>query len=234
MFRNYFTIALRTLWQQKGYTLLNVFGLSLGLICTFLLALWIRDEVAYDHFHEHSNQLYQVMRHVYSGEEIETSNQVTWNIAQVLKEQYPEVEEVSIVTPARFVMQRNQQSIREEGIYATPDFFRMFSWGLLQGEETEALRSPSSLIVSRTLAQKYFGDEWRSQALGSTVHDDVYGQGDFTITGVFEDVSRQSSLRFDFVLPMEVYEQRNQWLYIGTTADLVFLSGPRKTLTGRH
>ncbi|MEM6842794.1 MAG: ABC transporter permease [Bacteroidota bacterium] len=213
MFRNYFTIALRTLWQQKGYSALNILGLSLGLVCTFLLVLWIRDEVAYDHFHEHDDQLYRVMRHVYSGDDIETSDRVTWNIAQVLKDQYPEVEEVAIITPARFVMQQDEQSIQEEGIYATPDFFRMFSWDLIQGEEADVIRRPSSLVISRTLAQKYFGDEWKSQALGSTVHDNVYGQGDFTITGVFEDIRFQSSLQFDFVLPMVVYEERNPWLY---------------------
>ncbi len=213
MLKNYSIIALRTLWQQKGYSILNILGLSLGLVCTFLLVLWIRDEVAYDRFHERDDQLYRVMRHVYSGDDIETSDRVTWNIAQVLKDQYPEVAEVAIITPARFVMQQDEQSIQEEGIYATRDFFRMFSWDLIQGEEAEVLRSPSSLIISRTLAQKYFGDDWKSQALGSTVHDDVYGLGDFTITGVFEDIRFQSSLQFDFVLPMEVYEERNQWLY---------------------
>ena len=74
MFKNYFTIALRNLIRQKGYSSLNITGLSLGLACTFLIALWIQDEMSYDRFHKSGDRLYRVMRHVHSDGQISTSD----------------------------------------------------------------------------------------------------------------------------------------------------------------
>lgn len=213
MFKNYITIALRNLLRQKGYSLLNIVGLSLGLACTFLITLWIQDEMSYDSFHESGDRLYRVMRHVHSEGQIRTSDQVTWNIANTLKEEYPEVQDVSVTYPTNLVMSIGELSIREEGIYASPGFFDMFTWHLVQGEPKEVLRSPSSLLISSSLAEKYFGEDWRTKAIGGTIRDGVDGLGDFTVTGVFEDIPRHSSLQFDFVLPMQVYESRNDWLF---------------------
>ena len=84
MLRNYFIIALRSILKQKSYSLLNIIGLSLGLACTFLITLWIQDEMRYDSFHESGDHLYRVMRHVHSDGQINTYNQVTWNISHSL------------------------------------------------------------------------------------------------------------------------------------------------------
>lgn len=213
MFKNYLTIALRNLLRQKGYSLLNITGLSFGLACTFLIALWIQDEMSYDRFHENGDRLYRVMRHVHSDGQISTSDQVTWNIANTLEEEYPEVQGVSVTYSTSLVMNSGELSIREEGLYASPDFFSMFTWHLVQGEPEEVLRSPTSVVISSSLAKKYFGENWSTEAMGGTIRDDVGGLGDFTVTGVFEDIPRQSSLQFDFVLPMQVYESRNDWLF---------------------
>ena len=212
MLRNYFIIALRSILKQKSYSLLNIIGLSLGLACTFLITLWIQDEMRYDSFHESGDHLYRVMRHVHSDGQINTSNQVTWNIGHALQE-YSEVRSVAVTNPVKLVMNSGELSIREEGIYASPGFFAMFTWHLVQGDPEEVLRSPSSFAISTSLAEKYFGKDWPTQAMGGTIRDNVDGLGDFTVTGIFEDIPRHSSLQFDFVLPMQVYESRNEWLF---------------------
>jgi len=214
MLTNYLKIALRNLLRQKGYSLLNVAGLAVGLACAFLITVWIQDEVRYDRFHESGDRLYRVMRHVYSGDEIRTSNSVTFNIAHALEEAYPEVEDVTVVTqPVTLVMKRGELAIYEWGLYAGPQFFDMFSWNLVQGDPAEVLRDPTSIVISTSLAQKYFGSDWRQHAVGGTISDPVYDLGDFTVTGVFEDVPNNSSLQFDFVLPIEVFVRQNEWLH---------------------
>ena len=213
MLKNYLKVAFRTLFRQKGYSFLNVAGLSVGLACAFLIALWIRDEVSYDRFHENGDRIYRVMRHVYSGDQIQTSDAVTWNLARVLKEAYPEVEDVALMTwPENLVFNRGERSARENGRHASPDFFTMFSWNLIQGEPAAVLQDPTSVVLSASLAEKYFGSDWRERdgAVGQTIRID--NREDFTVTGVFEDIPHPSSLRFDFVLPIEEFERRNAWL----------------------
>ena len=138
---------------------------------------------------------------------------MTWNIANTLKEEYPEVQDVSVTYPTNLMMNSGELSIREEGLYASPGFFSMFTWYLVQGESEEVLRNPTSVVISSSLAKKYFGENWSTEAMGGTIRDDVGGLGDFTVTGVFEDVPDSLRLQFDFVLPMQVYESRNDWLF---------------------
>lgn len=214
MLRNHFKIAVRTLLRQKGYSLLNVAGLAVGLACAFLITIWIQDELRYDRFHESGDRLYRVMRHVYSGDEIRTSSSVTFNIARALEEAYPEVEDVTVVTErVTLVMNRGDIPILEWGLYAGPHFFEMFTWNLIEGNPAEVLRDPASIVISTSLAERYFGLDWRQHAIGGTISDPVYDLGDFTVTGVFEDVPTNSSLQFDFVLPIELFVRQNEWLH---------------------
>ena len=209
-----FKTTFRSLFQRKNHSILNILGISIGLASTFLLTIWIFDEISYDLFHENGNRIYRVMRHVYSGDQINTSNRVTWNIADELKERYPEVEDVAVITPStNLVLDQDDLSVREWGRYATTNFFEMFSWRLIQGEPSMVLQDNKSIVISRSLAEKYFGNDWQQQAVGSTINDNVNNLGDFTVTGVFEDLPSQSSLQFDFVLPMEVFVKNNRWLF---------------------
>ena len=209
-----FKTALRSLLKQKSHSILNILGIAIGLASTFLLTIWILDEISYDLFHEKGSQIYRVMRHVYSGDQIETSDRVTWNIANELKERYPEVEDVAVITPSvNLVLDQGELSVREWGRYVTDNFFEMFSWRLIQGEPSNVLQDKKSVVISKSLAQKYFGNDWQHQAVGSTIHDNVNNIGDLTVTGVFEDLPLQSSLQFDFVLPIDIFVQNNNWLF---------------------
>lgn len=92
MLRSYLRTALRVFWRNKGFSVLNVAGLTVGLACTFLILIWIRDELAYDRFHETSDRLYRVMRHAYYGD----GQAFTWPaipkpLEQEMRDSYPEV-----------------------------------------------------------------------------------------------------------------------------------------------
>lgn len=215
MFRHNFRLSWRLLLKNKGYSLINIGGLALGMAVAMLITLWIKDELSFDGFHQDLDQLYVVKRHVFSGNEIQTSEYVTWNIAGELQDKYPEVENVSINSfPQQLVLTNEDRSFREQGLFATPSFMDMFSWKILEGKTVGQLRDPGSILISASLAAKYFGADWREneRAIGGTIQHTSSDLPPFTVSGVFEDLPDQSSMQFDYLLPMELFEKRNGWI----------------------
>ncbi|MEM1127235.1 MAG: ABC transporter permease [Bacteroidota bacterium] len=212
MFKNYLTVALRVLVRQKGYIALNILGLTLGLSCAFLIALWIRDELRYDRFHEQADRLYRVLLHAQFPDATYTGDTVPWPLAELLSSTYDEVEDVAVATPARpFVLRHGELATRERGWHATPSFLTLFSWHLLQGEAEAALHDPTSVVISSSVAARYFGPDWqeRDAAVGRLLE---VNDRPFTVTGVFADPPSQSSLRFDVLLPIQDYLQHQTGL----------------------
>ncbi|MEM6737318.1 MAG: ABC transporter permease [Bacteroidota bacterium] len=208
-------LSRRLLLKNKGYAAINIGGLTLGMATAMLITLWIKDELKYDSFHEDLDQLYVVKRHVYSGNDIQTRDLVAWNISDELRSNYPEVKEVAIISQQEdLVMYTDKLSFRETGIWATSSFMNLFSWNLLQGKATEVLDDPSAILISASLAKKYFGSNWKEQdqIIGKVIRHNIPGVSDFSVSGVFEDLPKQSSLQFDFILPMDLYEKQNAWL----------------------
>ncbi|MEM8486358.1 MAG: ABC transporter permease [Bacteroidota bacterium] len=213
MLKNYIKVALRALQRQKGYSFLNISGLSVGLACAFLLVFWIQDELSYDRFHENGDQIYRVMRHARFSNQVYTANDIPLKVAHVLADEYPEVESTVLMTrPEYLLFKRGELMANENGRHAGPQFFEMFSWDLIRGEPSQVLKDPLSIVISASLAEKYFGSDWveRGDIIGKTIHVD--NRQDFTVTGVFDDIPLNSSTRFDFVLPIEDYIRRSSGL----------------------
>ncbi|MEL6926447.1 MAG: permease prefix domain 2-containing transporter, partial [Bacteroidota bacterium] len=109
MFRHNFKISWRLLFKNKGYSLINIGGLAMGMAVAMFIVLWMTDEIKFDRFHESGDRIYRVMRHVYSGNDIKSSSLVGWNIAGALREEYPEVEKVAITSrPSITVFQQEE------------------------------------------------------------------------------------------------------------------------------
>jgi len=212
MFRSYLKTAFRSFRRQKAYSFINMFGLSVGLACSFLIVLWVQDEMSYDRFHEEGDQLYRVMRNYFSDDQIYTWSAIPKPLQQVLEDDYPEITHAVLVTwQEKILLTTGDQAFREEGRHAGPAFFEIFSFPLLQGTPGAVLDDPYSIAISESLAQKYFGPQWHARALGQTIRID--NRQDLTVTGVFEDLPQTSTLQFDFVIPVEEYIQRNDdWI----------------------
>ena len=212
MYRNYLTTALRNFWREKGYTFINISGLSVGLACSILIMLWVQDELAVNQFHTQVDQLYQVNRHV----SFENGKTYTWSaipkpLAQVLEKEIPEVRDAELITwQNEFLIKYGDQTYREKGNFIDTAFFDMFSFPLTLGEKTEVLKDPSSIVISESLAEKYFGAEWKENSLGKTLK--VNNEWDFTVSGVFEDMPENSTMKFSFGLPIGHFIKRNTWL----------------------
>ncbi len=213
MLRNFWTIAQRNLLRNRGYESLNMLGLAIGLACAFFIFIWIHHELNMDRFHEDADRTYAVMRHSTFGGERGTTRSMPKPLADALKADYPEVEHAVLLSwENTMLLSQGDTAFREEGRWAGEAFFEVFSFPLIRGTAAEALAVPESITISRHLAERFFGSDWeqRDDILGSVIRLD--NRVDVTVTGVFENVPSTSSLQFDFIVPVEEYIRRNDWV----------------------
>ena len=208
MFRNYLITALRTFYRKKAYTLINIVGLATGLASSFLIFLWVQDEYRVDRFHEYDARLYQVLKNDrFSDGQISTSRSVPTPLAQALEDNFPEIQQAE---PDRWGVQllvaNGEDRYREQGNYVGQDFFEIFSYPFVQGNPKTALQDINAVVISETLARKYFGAQ---PAVGKTLRLD--DQKEVQVTGVFQDIPSYSSNRFSFAMPIEKFNRDNEW-----------------------
>jgi putative ABC transport system permease protein len=206
MLRNYIKIAFRNIIRHKGYSFINIAGLAVGMAACILILLWVRHELSYDRFHENAESIYRVVENqYYSGNQLFPVAVTPAPLAQALKEEFPE-----IVSSTRLlyttVSVAYGERVFNEGtlIFADPSFLEMFTVPFLRGNPDTALAEPDSVVLSKTMAEKYFGDE---DAIGKVLA--IRGETDCTVTGVIEDMPDNSHLAFDFILP---YKLRDRFL----------------------
>lgn len=212
MLKNYFSIAFRFAVRHKGYTLLNLMGLAVGMAVAIIILLWVDDEIKMNRFHSDSGQIYQAWRNMYqsSGEIVSTSS-IPQPLKVTLENDYPEVERSTLLSwPVEGAIQHEDQIYYESGRYASPEFFEIFTFPFVVGNKATALNDVSSIVISETLAAKYFGSDWKEETLGKSIR--LSNRKDFTITGIFKDPGKHSSLQFDWVVPAREYMQRNSWV----------------------
>ena len=208
MLRNYFKIALRNILAKKAYSAINIFGLSVGLACSFFILLWVKDETSYDRFHENGNQIHQVWRHMTTGGQTYTMNSLPKGVGVEMIAEFQEVEDIAITKlDAEFVVTNGDRNYRETGGHVTPSFFRIFSFPFIQGTPETVLHGLNSAVITERTARKIFGDDW-GNVLGRGIVID-HGK-EFTITGVVRDVPENSSIQFDVLLPMDEWFARDE------------------------
>ena len=213
MLRNFTTVALRNIVRHKGYSALNILGLAVGLACAFFIVIWIQDEVSTDQFHEDGDRIYNVMRHSTFGGNRGTTGSIPKPLAETLVTDYPEVENTVLISWDMPMMLTSGNDIfRTNGRWAGEDFFSVFSFPLLAGSADNALAVPESIALSEDMAVRIFGTDWQSRndVLGSIVTVD--NRVDLNVTGVFANPPANSSLQFDFIIPIEEYIRRNDWV----------------------
>ncbi len=205
MFKNYLKIAWRNLLRNKSFSLLNIFGLSIGLTVSALILLWVNYEIGYDQFHEKKDRIYQVYNKYPVDGEIWTWNSTPKVMAPTLKKDYPEIEEVSrYFYNFNFLFSQGDKSIQSTGTIVDPNFLKIFSFPLIEGDITAVLEDVNSLVVTESFAKKMFGDE---PAIGQVVEMD--DRDSFKISGILKDLPENSDFRFEYLIPWSYSKQRN-------------------------
>jgi predicted permease len=200
MLKNYLKIAFRNLWRHKGYSLINIVGLTVGMACALFILLWVQDEMSYDRFHAKAKTLYRVEQDQEGGQGTFHVYVTSFPMGPGLKAEIPEVkEQVRWARPGTLLVRFGENAFFESRVAAVdPSFFRMFSFPLVQGDAGTALSRPGSLVLTEEAAKKYFGG---ANPVGRSVT--INNAHPFTVTGVVKNIPAVSTLRFDFLVPFD-------------------------------
>ena len=195
MLRNYLKTALRHLQKNLLYTGVNLVGLTVGIASCLLIGLYIGHELSFDRFHEHADRIVRVTWEYDFGDANTKVAATGTKAGPQFKRTFPEVAAYARLLKYPRVVQYGAHLYEEKNfLYADSSFFSMFTFPLVSGNPATVLDAPKKLVVTRSMARKYFGNE---NPVGKTVK--VGGEKDFVITGVCEDAPENSQIRFDFV-----------------------------------
>ena len=194
MLRNYLKIALRNLWKNRVYSGINVSGLAVGLATCLLIALYVADELSYDRHHERADRIYRVVHHATWESGNLNLAPTSAPYAPTLKQNYPEIEQtVRVVAEGGGPMQYGETRIEvDDVLFADQGLFQVFTHPFLYGDPNTALSKPQSIVLTKDLAIRLFGDA--AKAMGKTIlFENNFGN---VVTGVIDNVPTNSHLTF--------------------------------------
>lgn len=203
MLGNYLKIVARNMKRQKGYAFINTFGLAVGLTCFFLLMIYVRYELSYEKFHVNSHRIFRVAVHLPSWNYKGSMDfcLTTAPLAPALEDTYPEVVAATHLRRDSGPLSYGEKKFQEQFIYGDTKLFEVFTYPLIKGEPKTALAEPYSVILSRRLAEKFFGE---TDPMGEVVR--LRDETDLRITGVAEDAPKNSHIQFDCIISFATLE----------------------------
>ena len=203
MFRNYIKVALRNLWKNKIFSVINVVGLAIGLCCFMLISLYVVEELSYDRHHRAADRIYRINSDIrFGGNEIHVT-QTSDMMGAALRKDYPEVEEYT-----RIYSSNGNKLIKKDGSYLNEfrlahvdsTFFKVFTIPGLAGNTLTALNEPNTVVISESAARKYFGT---TEVLGRSLETNDDSSTLYKITAVIRDMPRNAHFNFDFLFSMK-------------------------------
>ena len=210
MIKNYFKIAWRNILKNKSASIINLTGLSLGMAAAILIMFWVQNEMNFDNYHPDADRIY----HVKMGRAGDAAT--FWGtpepLAETVEQQIPEIEKASKIIPANNantpILHINESLFREKAVaYINKEWFNMFRYEFTAGNANRFNQNPNSIIVTETLAKKYFANK---NALNETIRIDSIN---YQVAGVIKNNPANSSFQYSIFLPMENYSgERRDWM----------------------
>ncbi|MEM1137787.1 MAG: ABC transporter permease [Bacteroidota bacterium] len=199
MLKNHFIVYLRNLVRQKTQSIINIFGLALGLASFALISLWVQHELSFDSFHKKADRIYRLAGVVNTDSETFHQAVTSPPFGPQLQQDFPEIEKAVRLDINDAVVKKDNTLIAEEGlVFTDPSFFEVFDFKLLKGNITTALQAPYQIVLSESMAKRYFGDK---DPIGETLTMYLYDPGqlgaEYLITGVIEDCPANSHIRYE-------------------------------------
>ena len=203
MFRNYFKVAIRNLWKNKTFSIINIVGLAIGLCCFLLIAIYVIDEASYDRFHKNASRIYRINSDIrFGGDEMKIT-QTSDMMGSTLRKDYPEVEEYTRVftNSGSKLIKKGDEFLNETALaHVDSTFFNVFTVPAIAGDTRKALFEPNTVVLSETAAKKYFGT---TDVIGKTIETNDNNSTVYKITAVVKDLPRQSHFDFQFYFSMK-------------------------------
>ncbi|HEV7620645.1 MAG TPA: ABC transporter permease, partial [Flavisolibacter sp.] len=201
MFKNYFKIAFRSLWRNKSFSAINIFGLALGIASCLVILLFVSNELSYDRFNKNAGRIVRVIfRGSVQGEKMREAA-VMPPTAQTLLADYPEVEQATRIRDfgSQRITYGDKTFSGDRFAFADANIFQVFTLPLIAGDPKTALLQPNTVVITKALAQKYFGT---TDAVGKELNIKSFNRT-FKITGVMKDIPANSHFQFGLFAAME-------------------------------
>jgi len=209
MFKNYLKIAFRNIRKHKGFSVINIAGLAIGMTCFILIMLYVQYELSFDKFHENYNRIFRVIRQ-YPEDVIGKYSFITQTpapVAPTMVDEFPEVITGTRISDTKGIFRFESNSFSAEGLFADEHFFEIFSFKLSSGDSRTALSEPFSLIISEKLAAEYFNEEIPigktgsfSKQLNELLSHNKNEYYDLKITGIMKEIPGNSHFRCDYLI----------------------------------
>ncbi|MGO4919244.1 ABC transporter permease [Maribacter spongiicola] len=209
MFKNYIKIAWRNLWKNKGYSLLNIFGLAIGITCAAMILLWVEDEVGYDKDFAKQDVVYYIpTNQQYDGEWRTFFEATPGPLAEILKQEVPGIVGAARTKSEDFLFQVDDTAINKNGRYADPDFLSIFSLTFVEGNLETAFNDVDAIVISQETATQLFGEN--ISAINKVVK--INNENNYTVSGVYEDLPNNVTYTFDWLAPFERFAEGKEWV----------------------
>ncbi|MBU2900991.1 ABC transporter permease [Maribacter dokdonensis] len=208
MIKNYLKIAWRNLWKNKGYSMLNIFGLAIGITCAAMILLWVEDEVGYDANFDKQYVVYYVPTNQQYEGEWRTFHSTPGPLTEVLKEEVPGIVGAARTKEEDFLFQVGETAINKNGRYADPDFLSMFSLSFVEGNLETAFNDIDAIVISQKTATQLFGEN--ISAINKVIK--INNEESYTVSGVYEDLPHNVTYSFDWVVPFDRFAKDNEWV----------------------
>lgn len=199
MIPNFFIFAFRLLRRDKLHSIINTIGLSIGIACCIIIMMYLQNELSYDQYHEKADRIYRLGIKITMGDQSESFAQSSWSIGKRLKDEYPEIENYVRIEPFNDVLFKYKDKLfyEDEMALADPSIFEIFSFKFIHGDPATCLKEPGNLVLTATLARKYFGDQ---NPIGKIIQ--LGNKYDCDVTAVVEDMPHNSHIRLNALVAM--------------------------------
>jgi len=212
MLGNYFKTTFRSLWKSKSYSILNIFGLTVGIACAGLIFLWVEDETNFDQFNVKKDRLYFVRENQKYDTYTATFGSTPGVMAPALQAEVPGIAATCRMSEdnARALFTVGEKSMYANGHYVEASLFTMFTLPFVEGNAKTAFAQLYSIVITQKTARKFFGDD--KNIVGKTVRVD--NKQDYVVTGVIKDIPDNSTLQFDWVAPFQIWFDQSPWAHV--------------------
>jgi putative ABC transport system permease protein len=225
MLKNYFKIAFRNLWRNKAFSAINIFGLAIGIATCLVILMYVQNELSYDRFNKKADQIVRVTFFGNVQGEVMKEASVMPPVAKTLLADYPEVEEATRLKNAgNPIINYADKSFREGSVaFVDSNFFNVFTLPLVTGDTRTALLEPNTIVITKEVAKKYFGNE---EAMGKVLLFKEWNSN-YKVTGVIDKIPANSHFHFDFFVSMNGFDEAksNSWMSSNFYTYLVLRKG---------
>ncbi len=213
MIKNYIKMAFRNMMKQRVFSLINLFGLAVGMACCILILLYVQDELSYDKYHDNYDNIYRITTEGQFGSgALRHFALCSGAMAPVFKEDIPEVLQytrvfnLQIQQQGRTLISYQDKNFEEQGIlFVDSTFFKMFNHEFVFGDPATSLNRPNTVVITEETASRIFGDE---DPIGKILQYDQLGDATLEVTAVVRDVPQNSHFTFNYLIPVVTFPPR--------------------------